>query len=179
MNENISDYKIYVACLASYNTGRLHGDWISISGSMADDDLLSEIEEKVLSTSKVPDAEEWAIHDYDLGGIRISEFEDLSNVVEIVKTLEDHNNDDLVSKVYDHYSDIEETNTALSENYIGTFDNLSDWAENYIEQCGSLEPLDDRLKMYFDYQAYARDAELGGDILPINTDNGVAVFYLQ
>lgn len=45
--------RIYVACLASYNNGRLHGAWIDVEGKDADD-LSAEIAERVLLTSPYP-----------------------------------------------------------------------------------------------------------------------------
>lgn len=51
--------RIYVACLAAYNSGRLHGAWIDASQDV--DDIWNELKQ-VLASSPVPDAEEWAIH---------------------------------------------------------------------------------------------------------------------
>lgn len=47
-----SDTRIYVACLASYNAGRLHGAWIDATQDA--DDIRREIAEKVLRTSPCP-----------------------------------------------------------------------------------------------------------------------------
>ena len=54
--------KIYVACLASYNNGILHGNWID--ADIGEDEINEEIQ-KVLKTSPIEDAEEFAVHDYD------------------------------------------------------------------------------------------------------------------
>jgi antirestriction protein len=45
--------RVYVACLASYNNGVLHGTWIETEGMDADD-LSNEIRDKVFLTSKFP-----------------------------------------------------------------------------------------------------------------------------
>lgn len=45
--------RIYVACLASYNNGVLHGTWIETEGMDADD-LSNEIRDKVFLTSRFP-----------------------------------------------------------------------------------------------------------------------------
>ena len=62
--------RIYVACLSSYNAGRLHGRWIDC------DQTAEEIREEIrlmLEESPEPWAEEWAIHDYEgFGGLRAS-----------------------------------------------------------------------------------------------------------
>lgn len=48
--------RIYVACLASYNNGVLHGTWIDTEGMDADD-LSNEIRDKVFLTSRFPNVE--------------------------------------------------------------------------------------------------------------------------
>ncbi len=53
--------KIYIACLAAYNNGYLHGKWIDATQDV--DSIYSNIR-NVLASSPIPDAEEWAIHDY-------------------------------------------------------------------------------------------------------------------
>jgi len=54
--------RIYVACLAAYNNGKLRGEWIDAN---QDDDAIFDDIKKILSTSPEPLAEEWAIHDYE------------------------------------------------------------------------------------------------------------------
>jgi len=63
MPENIPETpRIYVACLAAYNAGRLHGRWIDAAQDAAD--IQAEVR-KMLAASPQADAEEWAIHDYE------------------------------------------------------------------------------------------------------------------
>ena len=47
-------YRIYVACLASYNAGRLHGEWFDLEDYSDADELQEAIAEKVLRTSPYP-----------------------------------------------------------------------------------------------------------------------------
>ena len=71
---NVSpDYQIYIASLSDYNAGILHGEWINLEGLSVDD-----IQDKINAILKASPiakkygepAEEWAIHDFELGGIR-------------------------------------------------------------------------------------------------------------
>ena len=62
MEEVKQDSQIYVACLASYNAGRLSGKWITPADT--EEKLQAQID-AILKASPEPDAEEWAIHDYD------------------------------------------------------------------------------------------------------------------
>jgi len=50
--------RIYVACLAAYNSGRLHGRWIDAAQDA--EDIKAQIAE-MLKESPEPGAEEWAI----------------------------------------------------------------------------------------------------------------------
>ena len=54
--------RIYVACLAAYNNGILHGCWVDADQSF--EDIWQEIRD-MLASSPIPGAEEHAIHDYD------------------------------------------------------------------------------------------------------------------
>ena len=53
--------RIYVACLAAYNNGCLHGRWIEAT---TPDEIWEQVR-AMLADSPEPDAEEWAIHDHD------------------------------------------------------------------------------------------------------------------
>ena len=59
----------------------------------------------------------------------------------------------------------------MRECYAGKFDSLTEWAENFLEDTGQLNEIPERLRYYFDYEAYARDARLNGDIW-IDDDTG-------
>ena len=55
--------RIYVACLAAYNNGHLHGEWIKVT----DEASIWEAVQAMLFASPIEeDAEEWAIHDLSL-----------------------------------------------------------------------------------------------------------------
>lgn len=56
------DLSVYIACLASYNAGRLHGAWIDVEACHDADDIEEAID-WILATSPEPGAEEWAMHD--------------------------------------------------------------------------------------------------------------------
>ena len=54
--------RIYVACLAAYNSGRLHGAWINADQKPAS--LQSEVS-AMLKASTLPGAEDFAIQDFE------------------------------------------------------------------------------------------------------------------
>lgn len=58
----LPDVGVYIACLASYNAGRLHGAWVDLEECQEEDDIQEAIS-WILATSPKPGAEEWAMHD--------------------------------------------------------------------------------------------------------------------
>ena len=73
--------RIYVASLSDYNNGHLHGCWISAA---QDSDLIYDEIHQMLATSPSPQAEEWAIHDYEgFTPHDIEETEDIPTIARI------------------------------------------------------------------------------------------------
>ena len=73
--------KIYVACLAAYNNGKLYGKWIDAA---QDADEIHEEIQAMLKNSPEPMAEEWAIHDYEgFEGYSLGEYGGIETTHEI------------------------------------------------------------------------------------------------
>lgn len=79
--------QIYVACLSSYNAGRLYGKWIEVS----DSDTMHKEVARMLRLSPEPHAEEWAVHDYeyDVSLSSFGECPDFDDLVAVVEMFED------------------------------------------------------------------------------------------
>ena len=75
------------------------------------------------------------------------------------------------------FNDLEEAVDRFQDQYAGTYDSLTDWAEDILEETGGLAEIPERLRYYFDFEKYARDCELGGDVYTISTNQGTAVFW--
>lgn len=56
--------------------------------------------------------------------------------------------------------------------FIGKADSEADWAAQWLEETGGLEGVPEHLKNYIDFEAYARDARLGGDVCFVRYDDG-------
>jgi antirestriction protein len=155
--------RIYVACLAAYNNGHLHGAWLDAS---ADEWAMWEGIAKMLACSPIPHAEEWAVHDYEgFGGVRIGEYTGLGRIAEITGFLAEHG--ELGAAVLDHFSgDIEEAREALEQRYLGCHASLADHVQELTEESAVIPQA---LRYYIDWQAMARDAELNGDLFTIET----------
>lgn len=152
--------KIYVADLAAYNSGYLHGVWID---ALEDVDGIQEQINAMLATSPVPDAEEYAIHDYEgFDGYRLGEYEGIDTAHEIACFIEEF--PEFGSGLLNQFSSIEEARKAAEEDYCGCYCSLADYAQELTE--GTTE-IPDALAYYIDYEAMARDMELNGDVFTI------------
>lgn len=154
--------RIYVACLAAYNSGILHGEWIDIEDDI--DETWNRIR-NVLASSPIPNAEEWAIHDFEgFGGIRLSEWESIERVHELAEFMQEHG--EVGTLALDHYcGDIEDATRAL-ENYMGCYSSIADYAQEITESCTEIP---EHLQFYIDYERMGRDMDMGGEIVTMQT----------
>jgi len=165
--------RIYVACLAAYNAGYLHGAWIDVE----DEETLVAAIAAILRASPVAGAEEFAIHDHDgFGGVNIGEYEPIGRVVEIASFLRVHGL--LGALVLEHLGgSIDDATAALDDGYRGTFESLADYFQDLTEETTEIpEPL----RPYIDYEAMARDAELSGEVFTLRTAHDeIHVFWAR
>lgn len=144
------DIRIYVADLAAYNNGRLHGAWIDATQDA--EDIAAEVR-AMLAKSPEPGAEEWAIHDFEgFAPLSLSEYDSFERVSAIAQGIEKHgeafpawlSNDDSV--------DLDD----FTEAYAGTWDSEKDFAYNYVDDVGGwagVYPIPDELEFYLDWDA--------------------------
>ena len=159
---NVDTPKIYVACLAAYNAGILHGEWIDASQEI--DEIWNELR-SMLASSPVENAEEWAIHDYEgFGSLRLSEYEGIESAHELACFIEE--NGEFGAELLSHFcGDLDDAKTAL-ENYMGCYERLADYARELTED--SIE-IPKSLEFYIDYEAMGKDMEMSGDVFTIQT----------
>src|SRR5689334_21697848 len=138
MNTTTITPRIYVACLASYNSGTLHGSWISAAQSA--DDIRADIA-VMLRASQYPNvtlkdadgieyasAEEWAIHDFEgFGSYKLSESEDIDALAELAEAIQE--NGDIYSAYVDHVGQRYASVEGFKDDYLGAYDSLQAYAE--------------------------------------------------
>lgn len=191
------DLRFYAACLASYNNGVLHGAWIDASDDV---DAMQEAIATMLRASpfpnvtvthpdtgeSAPSAEEWAVHDYD-GAVPhgMGEYPGLALIagwVGVLDAAEDAGIPaEVAAKVAENYGEphngeFSETLECISERYEGEHDTLTAFAESYVESTGMLSGVDEIVARYFDFEAFGRDMQLGGDVFTIRVDGSLYVF---
>ena len=154
--------RIYVACLAAYNHGCLHGRWIDAT---TPGEIMAEVR-AMLAASPIPDAEEWAIHDHDgFEGAQLSEYASFETVSDLADFIKDHGR--LGALVHRHVGDDLAQARAAFDDYAGAYASRSDFAETLHRDTGTVIP--SALEHYIDWSALARDMELGGDSLVFET----------
>lgn len=202
--------RIYVACLASYNNGRLHGAWID--ADCGADAIRAEIAEMLRAspypnvritcaecdgsgrnigigqephvcstcagTGTVPSAEEWAVHDYDDIPSHWGEYPDLDKLAAYCEAASEL--DDSDREAFDEWLAVRGTEPGdlddFRDQYQGAFDTLEDWAYRWHDDAGTFHNVPDTIANYFDYEKWARDCDLGGDIWTVRGDHGLHVF---
>lgn len=153
--------RIYVASLADYNAGRLHGAWIDCDKDA--DDIQAEIDAMLAESpaQKCGDvAEEFAIHDYDcFCGIKLHEYDAIEVVAELAAAIIEHGEAFAlyVEMVGAEYATLE----GFQEAYQGVYESEVDFAYYLVKEHGLLQGAPDALCQYFDYRKYARDLFIG------------------
>ena len=88
LKTKLNGFACYVACLASYNSGILHGFWIDLL-EVEDIEELKECFRYILQTSPEPGAEELAVHDWqDAGPFSGEDYPDWEDVLEFSEEME-------------------------------------------------------------------------------------------
>lgn len=158
---------VWIGCLAAYNNGELHGDWVD--AAVEGEDLVRSAQE-ILSRSPEPDAEEWAIFDYDeFGGYRVEQYDSLEHVARVARGIREHGH------AFAAWAELHDGDEAMLDGFedafLGQYESPEAWAREVL---GDLN-LDGFLRMgaipeairpylHIDYAGWARDAELGGDV---------------
>ena len=166
MGEAIKDTtkpKIYVACLAAYNNGTLHGAWIDAAQEAW---ALYDDVKDMLAASPVAGAEEWAIHDHEgFGEVRIEEHAGLDTVAALAAFIAQHG--EVGAALLDYYGgDVAEAREAMAERYHGPHASVADYVQEVTEASTAIPTT---LRHYIDWRAMAREAEMSGDLFTLTT----------
>ena len=166
----MSEIRIYVACLAAYNSGVLHGQWID--ATQGENGIWNDVK-AMLKASPEEDAEEWAIHDYEgFEGIQISEYESFEAIAEYAEFIEEHGS--LGGLLIDHCGDVEAAKTAMEDHYHGEYESISDFGQQLTEETTTVP---ESLSFYIDYEKMGRDLEINDVFTLETTHREVHVFW--
>lgn len=145
--------RIYVACLAAYNNGKLYGTWIDADQEPKD---IEEAVQEMLKNSSEPGAEEWAIHDYkDFGPLELDESEGFNVVSQKAQLLVEY------GEVFGYalnnvHGDIDQAVSDMN-NYKGGWNSVEDFARHDLDESDEAwNRLPTNLQACFDFEKYVQ-----------------------
>ena len=163
----MSDPRIYVADLSAYNSGILRGRWICTH--QTPEDIQQEIDD-MLSESG---AEEWEIHDFEgFGPVDVTDLP-LNEIQYIAVGISEY------GAPYALYVDNtgDDSYEGFEDSFRGIYDSIDDYAYELANEIIPGLSDDSLASHYFDYESFARDLVLGGDVWTADLPTGeVAVF---
>lgn len=170
--------RVYVACLASYNNGVLHGRWIEATADV--DEMMGEVR-AMLAESPVPDAEEWAIHDTEGLPSTIGEFSGLEPVAAFVELVGEYGwlNEDDIAEIVSDFGGVEEARDRLKDGFCGVYDSFQDYSDEHADEIIGTHASHDHFNLmaaYFDYDAFARDLRMNMHVIELRGGR-VAIFH--
>ena len=155
---------VYIYVLADYNAGDMIGDWVDVSHNnpkQFEKDCV-----RILAMSKMENAEELAIADYD-GFYGLSPA--LSNVIETAERLETY------GEAYAHYAlhvgEDYANDNRFEEAYCGAYDSFRDYSDELFDEC-YLPDIPNNVRYYMDYEKFANDLIYSGDYFTEKGENG-------
>lgn len=176
--------RIYVACLAAYNNGELHGAWIDAADET---DSVQEQITAMLARSPIPGAEEFAIHDYDeFAGIEIGEYEPIDRVCALARLVEEQGEAFAAWVSYDSSvaDDLDTIEERFNDEYVGEYDSGREFAMVLADEygtnavataIGSDEDIPEFVLSYLNWDAIARDL-LTDRYYSVRSSYGIYVF---
>lgn len=171
----MSERRIYVACLAAYNAGGLHGAWIDAS---SDREEMLEAIQAMLAASPMPDAEEWRIDDVEgYEGLMslLSRDSSLGTIAAIEAMFEAAGACESAVCAALKASDSVEEASEMLDNFIGVGRTEADAVESVLEDIVGEWP--EVAQRYFDSKAYVRDLRLGGDVAFVEYAYSIFAFW--
>ena len=167
--------RIYVADLAAYNNGRLHGVCVELNDDATEDTVREQIE-KMLATSSEPFAEEYAFHDYEGFGDYSEEYTSIETLLGIAKGISEHGEVFVRYMTHTGIDEPEEALKSFEEAYAGEWNSQIEFGESLFEELGYTKEIPEHLQNYIDTEAWTRDLFLSGDYFAIHYENATHVF---
>lgn len=163
--------RVYVGTYAKYNSGSIRGAWIDLEDYQGDrEGFLTAC--KALHSDE-PDPE-LMFQDYE--GFPAAYYSESGLSDELFEWLDLDEVDRELLQVYLEHVDNSGDLEAAREAFLGLANSEREWAEQWLEDTGQLSELPDWAANYFDFDAYARDARLSGDVTFVRHDGELWVF---
>src|SRR5262245_56153978 len=163
--------RLYVGTYAKYNAGSIAGRWLNLEDYQSKDDFLDACRE----LHKSEHDPEFMFQDFECFPRALYSESSVSDGLWAWLEL-DEDDRELLAVYQDSVNqngDIDEAREAFA----GKFDSKREWAEQFLDDTGSLAEVPEHLRNYIDYDAYARDAEYGGDMTFVRHDGDLWAFH--
>lgn len=162
--------RVYVGTYAKYNGGSIQGAWIDLEecGNIAT------FLEKCAELHSDESDPELMFQDFE--GFPEAFYCESHIDPAVFDWIELGGDDRELLQVYQEKIDSSGDIDKAREAFNGKFDSESDWAEQYWDDCGMLSEVPQFARNYIDFESYARDARLGGDMVFIRHNGGVWAF---
>lgn len=164
--------RIYVGTYAKYNAGSIKGAWLNLEDYADRDDFL----EACAKLHADEDDPELMFQDFE-GFPRGFYNESSAPPDELWDWLELDDDDRELLAVYQEHVDESGDIDRAREAFAGKADSEADWAAEWLEETGGLEGVPEHLRNYIDFESYARDARIGGDVIFARHGGDLWVFY--
>jgi antirestriction protein len=157
--------RVYVADLAAYNNGRLHGAWIELNEDSTGETVQEQIQQ-MLNRSPEEFAEEYAFHSYEGFGTYSEEYTSIETLLEIARGIRKRG--EIFVQYMEHTgADPEEANKNFEEAYAGEWNSQNAFGENLFEELGYEKQIPEHLRNYIDTESWTRDLFLSGDYFSV------------
>lgn len=162
--------KIYVGTYHKYNNGSIKGDWLDLEDYASNDDFYEACREL---HNDEPDPE---LMFQDWEDIPASFITECSLDERVWDWLELDEDDRQTVSLYLDEIDRQSTVEEALDCYDGEHDSEEDWARDFWYSTGMSSQLPEYAQNYIDYESYARDCRLGGDITFVHKAGTVKAF---
>jgi len=162
--------KVYVGTYKKYNNGSIQGDWLDLE-DYAD---MAEFYEACRELHSDEDDPELMFQDWeDIPSRYITESGLGKDLWDWLKLSPQER--EIASTYLEEVDQDADLEVAL-EAFDGEHDSEVDWAMDFWDQTGMLNEVPEFAKNYIDYEQFARDARLGGDINFVRKGHRVRAF---
>lgn len=162
--------RVYVGTYAKYNGGSIKGAWLNLE-DYSDREAFYEACKALHADESDP---EFMFQDYE--GFPQSLYSESNVSDELFAWLDLDDSDRELLAAFQDGVDADGDIDRARDAFMGTADTQADWAETWLEETDGLSGVPEHLRNYIDFEAYARDAQLGGDVSFVRYEGTLYVF---
>lgn len=176
----MSDRRVWIGCLASYNAGELYGEWVESAGLSLEE--LQEAVDRILAASPEPGAEEYFIADHEgYEGLLKGEpsLAEVADAEEAIGALDDEGDlEAFAAYIINGYTaaNVADAVEDFQEALCGYWRSEREFAEHLLNDLGAVDQ-NSLAARYFDYDAFARDLFMSDYWSAPMSTGEIAVFH--